>query len=157
LKEAGKTDELKEVEARLDKIDISLKPEKFAGRKGKSTRAVLVELFTGAQCPPCVAADLAFDALGKTYSPAEVVLLEYHERIPGPDALTSKDTEARLEYYQRAVEGTPTIIFDGRPLRASGGSADEAPSLYQGYREVLDEQLLERPAGAKVTATAVRK
>jgi hypothetical protein len=157
LKEAGKADELKEVEARLDKIDVSLKPEKFAGRKGKSTRAVLVELFTGAQCPPCVGADLAFDALGKTYNPAEVVLLEYHEHIPGPDALTSKDTEARLEYYQRAIKGTPTMLFDGRPLQASGGSADEAPSLYEAYREVLDEQLLERPAGAKVTATAVRK
>ena len=26
--------------------------EKFAGRKSKSTRGVLVELFTGAQCPP---------------------------------------------------------------------------------------------------------
>jgi thiol-disulfide isomerase/thioredoxin len=157
LKTADKTEELKEVEARLDKIDVSLKPAKFAGRKGKSDRAVLVELFTGSQCPPCVAADLAFDALGKTYTPAEVVLLEYHEHIPGPDALTNRDTEARLEYYQRAIEGTPTILLDGRPLDASGGGVDEAAGLYEAYREVLDEQLIERPAGAKLTAAAVRK
>ena len=53
------------------------------------TVPVLVELFTGAECPPCVAADLAFDALGKTYKPTDVVLLEYHLHIPGPDALTN--------------------------------------------------------------------
>ena len=54
--------------ARADKVPfIAVKP--FAGRKGKSDRAVLVELFTGAQCPPCVAADMAFDALPQTYKP----------------------------------------------------------------------------------------
>ena len=49
-------------------------PPVYAGRKGKSDRVVLVELFTGAQCPPCVTADLAFDALDKTYKPDDVVL-----------------------------------------------------------------------------------
>jgi hypothetical protein len=157
LKKAGKPDELKEVDARLDKLDLSLKPEKFAGRKGKSDRAVLVELFTGAQCPPCVAADLAFDAVGKTYGPAEVVLLEYHVHIPGPDALTNKDTESRLEYYQPAVEGTPTTVFGGRvPREPSGGPLEEAPAVYDFYRRILD-QLIEQPAGAKLTAGAVRK
>src|SRR5262249_51347994 len=115
LKKAGKTDEAKEVEARLDKLDVSVKAEKFAGRKGASDRAVLVELFTGPQCPPCVAADLAFDALGKTFKPAEVVLLQYHVHIPGPDALTNPGTIARLRYYGDEVEGTPTILFNGKP------------------------------------------
>ena len=45
----------------------------------KNDRAVLVELFTGSQCPPCVAADLAFDTLAKTYKPADAILLEYHQ------------------------------------------------------------------------------
>jgi hypothetical protein len=151
VKKAGKPDERKDVEARLDKID----PEKFAGRTRKSDRAVLVELFTGAECPPCVAADLAFDAVGKTY-PAEVVLLAYHVHLPGPDALANKDTETRLEYYQPAVEGAPTILMDGRRLKAPGGSIMEAGELYEGYRDVLD-QLVERPAGARLSATAVRK
>jgi len=34
------------------------------------------------QCPPCVAADLAFEGLGKTYKTSEVVLLQYHLHIP---------------------------------------------------------------------------
>ena len=40
-----------------------LKVEPFAGSK-KDNRTVLVELFTGAQCPPCVAADIAFELVG---------------------------------------------------------------------------------------------
>jgi len=42
---------------------LPFKPEAFAGRKGKSDRGVLVEVFTGAECPPCAAVDLAFDGL----------------------------------------------------------------------------------------------
>src|SRR5262249_3124728 len=72
LRKNKKTDELKEVEEKLAKIDLELdrafakeaipfKPGKSKGRESK--RVVLVELFTGAQCPPCVAADIAFDAL----------------------------------------------------------------------------------------------
>src|SRR5262249_22800010 len=105
LKASGKEDEAKEDEARIDKIDTKIKPESFAGRKAKSDRVVLVELFTGAQCPPCVAADMAFDALGKTFKPSEVVLLQYHLHIPGPDPLTNADTETRARFYGRAIEG----------------------------------------------------
>src|SRR5262249_18462658 len=47
LEGAGMEEHVKRVQA--------FKVDKFAGRKGKSTRTVLVELFTGAQCPPCVA------------------------------------------------------------------------------------------------------
>jgi hypothetical protein len=156
LKAAGKADEAKEVEARVDKLDVSVKPEKFAGRKSDSDRAVLVELFTGAQCPPCVAADLAFDALGKTYKPAEVVLLQYHVHIPGPDPLTNPDSEARLKYYGDEVEGTPTIIFSGKPGAEGGGSYDDAPDKYRQFREVIGP-LLEKPAGPKLKASAVQK
>src|SRR5207247_1179085 len=73
LEKAGKAEEAKKVQARIAKLDFSIKPRPFAGRKGNSDRVVLVELFTGAQCPPCVAADLAFDALKKTFKPSEVV------------------------------------------------------------------------------------
>ena len=53
-----------------------------------------MELFTGAQCPPCVAADVAFDVLEKTYKPADLVLIQYHLHIPGPDPLTNAASEA---------------------------------------------------------------
>src|SRR5439155_20736443 len=57
-----------------EKAGLGVKPAKFAGRKG--SRVVLVELFTGAHCPPCVAPDLAFEGLVKTYKTSEVVLLQ---------------------------------------------------------------------------------
>ena len=131
-------------------------PDKFSGRKDKNDRAVLVELFTGAQCPPCVAADLAFDALGKTYSPKDVVLLQYHLHIPGPDPLTNPGTLARVKYYSKEVEGTPTILFNGKAEAGGGGFVPHAKAKYTEYRGVVDP-LLEKPAPVKLEATAVRK
>ncbi|HXG09121.1 MAG TPA: hypothetical protein VNK04_04970 [Gemmataceae bacterium] len=156
LRRAGKTDEAKEAEARAAKVDISVRPEKFAGRKAIGGRTVLVELFTGAECPPCVAADLAFDALGKTYAPADVVLLQYHVHIPGPDPLTNPATLARLRYYGDDVEGTPTTLFNGKPSAEGGGSYDDAPAKYRQYRGII-EPLLEQPAAVKLKAGAVQK
>jgi hypothetical protein len=156
LTKAGKTDEAKEVEARAKKIDLAIKPEPFAGRKGKSDRVVLVELFTGAECPPCVAADLAFDALGKAFKPSEVVRLQYHLHIPGPDPLTNPASEARANYYGRVIEGTPTMLLNGKPAASGGGGASEGWEKYDEYAESL-LPLLETPAKAKLKATANRK
>jgi hypothetical protein len=155
LEKAGKADEAKEVKARNDKIPF-VKVKAYAGRKEECNRAILVELFTGTQCPPCVAADLAFEALGKTFKPSEVVLLQYHEHIPGPDPLTNPDAEERLKFYGRAVEGTPTIIFNGRPGAPGGGSFNDSQRKYDEYNDVLGK-LLEKPAKAKVSVTATRK
>ncbi len=160
LEKSGKKDEAKEVEERVKKIDPAVKPVPFAGRKAKSERAVLVELFTGAQCPPCVAADLAFDALGKTYKPGEVVLLQYHQHIPGPDPLTNPDGELRFRYYARAFEddvnGTPTVLFNGKPGAGGGGDAFDASDKYDEYNQAI-APLLEQAAKAKLKATAERK
>jgi hypothetical protein len=156
LEKAGKADDAKEVRERIKKIDLSLKPQPFAGRKGKSDRAVLVELFTGAECPPCVAADMAFDALGKSFKPSEVILLQYHLHIPGPDPLTNPDTEARSRFYKGKIRGTPSIFMDGLPGPGGGGRADDAEDKYQDYTGAV-EQLLEKASGAKIKLTAERK
>src|SRR5262249_35647879 len=119
LTKAGKADEVKPYSAQIAKLEardyadytrtLPFKPEAFAGRKGKSDRGVLVEVFTGAECPPCAAVDLAFDGLMKTYKPADVVLLQYHVHIPGPDPLASPDSMKRVEdYYADQVRGAPT-------------------------------------------------
>ncbi len=168
LKQAGQADQAKEVETRIDKLEnqafaaysakaLDFKVEKFAGRKGKSNRAVLVELFTGAQCPPCVGADLGFDALHKGYEHKEVVLLQYHLHVPGPDALTNDDTEAREAYYgDGKVRGTPTIIFNGKVAPVGGGGREDGKDIFKEYRKVVDPQL-ETPAAAQLQASAVRK
>jgi hypothetical protein len=167
LQKEGKEPEYQKAAAALDALEntayqehakdaLPFRPEKFGGRKDKSGRAVLVELFTGAQCPPCVAADMAFDGLEKTYTPKEVVLLQYHVHIPGPDPLTNPETMARLQYYGDQVEGTPSIFFNGKPEAGGGGFAAHAAAKYDEYRKVI-EPLLEKPTPVKLEATAVRK
>jgi hypothetical protein len=168
LGQAGQQGQVKEVQARIDKLEVqaydayeakaqSFKVTKFPGRKAKSNRAVLLELFTGAQCPPCVAADLAFDAIPRAYDPAEVVLLQYHLHVPGPDALTNADTEARANYYgDDKVRGTPTVLFNGKVSPVGGGSADDAEDVFKDYRKIADP-MLESPAGGQLQASATRK
>jgi hypothetical protein len=135
------------------------KPTAFEGRKEKGDRVVVMELFTGAQCPPCVAADLAFDGLEKTYKPTDVVLLQYHVHIPGPDPMTNPGTEARWKYYTEMhpdkVGGVPTSLFNGRPEARGGGPVLMAESTYKVYRDVINK-LLEEPATAGVALNARR-
>jgi hypothetical protein len=165
LKQAGQTDQAKQVEARLEQLELKsyqdyqataldFKVAKFPGRKSKSNRAVLLELFTGAQCPPCAGADVAFDAMSKAYDTKEVVLLQYHVHIPGPDALTNADTNERAAYYE--ITGTPTVIFSGKRVPLDGGSSEEAPDIFATYSKIVDH-FLETPAGAQLQVAAARK
>jgi hypothetical protein len=164
LEAGGKKEELTKVRARIHELEekghkavlenFPFKPEPAPQRKG--TRAVLVELFTGAMCPPCVAADMAFDGLEKTFKPSEVVLLQYHLHIPGPDALTNPDTQGRQKYYAGEVRGTPSIFFNGKAEAGGGGFRPQAEGKYKAYLEVV-APLLEKKAGAEIKGTAVRK
>src|SRR5207253_3048679 len=167
LKKADKADDAKQVQARVDKLEVTadqdylkkmppFKAEPFAGRKAKSDRVVLVELFTGAQCPPCVAADVAFDGLTKTYKPTDVILLQYHVHVPGPDPLTNPDTTARLDYYGDEVEGMPTFLLNGKAGKGGGGSLSDSQDVYQQYRKAI-EALLDKPAQAALEVSAVHK
>lgn len=170
LRKARKDADAKEVEGRLVKLETRdyaeyaktmppFKPDEYPGRKGKSDRAVLVELFTGAECAPCVSVDLAFDALGRTYKPAEVVLLQYHAHIPGPDPLVSKDGAARMDFYAKKDDdkSTPMILISGKPDATGGGAQARMAKLkYQSYREAIDP-LLETPAPVKLSTTAALK
>jgi hypothetical protein len=166
LRNAGKADEAKEVDARLAKVEdeldkeflktaIPFKPEAFAGRKGESTRVVLVELFTGAQCPPCVSADIAFDAALETFKPADAVFLEYHLHIPGPDPLTNKDTEERQEYYGKEIEGTPTMFLDGKVTDPMGGRRQHGKDRYEALRKLVEKEM-ESAKGANLKLTVKR-
>jgi hypothetical protein len=141
------------------KTSLNYKTEKFAGRKVKSDRAVLVELFTGAACPPCVAADLAFDGVEKTYAPGEAVLLQYHVHIPRPEPLSNEDGLDRFKYYaamSARIRGAPAIVFNGKPDAPGGGPRDAAGDKYKDYCEVINK-LIEAPAALKLSATAERK
>lgn len=150
-----------EVKARMPHIDAPRHPARPAGE-----RAVLVELFTGAQCPPCVAADLAFEKAIEVYPPDDVVFLQYHLHIPGPDPLTNADTEGRWDYYLQAfpeqVQGTPTTLFNGIPGEAlrkgysEGGGMDDAVRSFGSYRNVIDELLSGHARPARIALKAHR-
>ncbi|QJW94367.1 hypothetical protein [Frigoriglobus tundricola] len=166
LTKAGKPDEAKPYQAQLAKLELRdfteytkthppFKPEPFAGRKGKSERAAVVEVFTGAECPPCVGVDLAFDGLLKAYKPVDVILLQYHFHVPRPDPLTSPDGVERVKYYDDKIEGAPTLFISGKVGSDSGGPAAASEKFYKQFRGAIDE-LLEKPAGVKL-ALAVAK
>ena len=129
-----------QLDAEFDNRAVPFKTQPFAGRKDKSSRVAVVELFTGAHCPPCVAADIAFDALLKTYQPTEVVLLQYHLHVPRPDPLTNLDGELRSAIYR--VEGTPALIVNGKEGPAIGGNAKAAEEGYNELKELLAKALL---------------
>lgn len=166
LTRAGKADEVKPYAAQIAKVEprdyaeyakgLPFKPEAFAGRKGKSDRGVLVELFTGADCPPCVGADLAFDGLLRTYKPSDVILLQYHIHAAGPDPLATPDGLKRAEeYYAEFVEGAPTAVVGGKPGPLVAGPTSVAGKRYSSVRDAIDEAL-EKPAGAKLGLTVAR-
>jgi hypothetical protein len=154
LERSGKAAESRQVQERAGGLDFTVNPVPYTGKRGG--RVALVELFTGAQCPPCVAADLAFDALGKGFKPTEVVRLEYHLHIPGPDPLTCPDGLARKDLYGEMIEGTPTFFVNGRRTVGGGGSRYEASDKYSDLAGLV-AGTVEEAAKATVKVTAARK
>jgi hypothetical protein len=148
---SDKADITKETQARLEPLKRllaaekqgrvePLKPDPYPGRADpRHDCVVLLELFTGAECGPCVAADLAFDALSDAYRTTELITLEYHLHIPRPDPLTGPDTVARAAYYE--VHSTPSTVFNGKAAAGSGGLAEHARKKLNQYRFVIDEIL----------------
>jgi hypothetical protein len=112
-------------------------------------------VFTGAECPPCAAVDLAFDGLMKTFKPTDVVLLQYHVHIPGPDPLTSPDAMKRLEFYSDEVRGAPTVFIGGKLGEGGGGPASAAEKKFLSFRKQIEEGL-EKPAGVKIGLTLAK-
>jgi hypothetical protein len=160
LRKTATTPELKQelqaLDRRIASLDQALdreylatmppfKSEKFAGRKSPSTRTVLMELFTCAQCLPCAAADLGFDGLKQTYGSAEVVLMQHHVHIPRPDPLANPDAVARAAYYE--VHGTPSTVFNGVKAAGGGGARDHSETKYREYRQVIEPLLEQDPQG----------
>jgi hypothetical protein len=129
-----------ELEAYLDEVYEHLVYQ-FAEKDAEAAavvekqQIVLGELFTGAACPPCVAADIATGALEHTYPASRFLMLRYHQHIPGPDPLTIADGEDRGNYY--SIPGTPSCFLNGSQIQGVGGNFFNSLSLYHSLKSVV--------------------
>ncbi len=135
------------------KFPNPITPEPYVPVPNRTTRVVLAELFTGSACVPCVAANLAMDALAEHYAAKDVAFLVYHANIPQPDPMVVAGGDARRTSYK--VSGVPTLQVDGAVRVGGGGERDTAVDTYADYRKVIDKELAE-PAAAEVRLTAAR-
>jgi thiol-disulfide isomerase/thioredoxin len=126
--------------AEMDARYAQIFPPPFA--PGKPTiaggHAVLLELFTGSACGPCVGGDLAVDGLLKAYPRSEIVALAFDQHIPEPDPLANPDSVARGEFYD--LTGTPTFVLDGKVEPIYGGDRDGSQELYEKLAKLVDTE-----------------
>jgi len=140
------------LDARYAKLNPpAVKVEHFTPPAKRSNRTVLAEVFTGSGCPPCVAADLGFDAMLERYNRAELDVLMYHLHIPQPDPMTNPATQARSKFY--SVQGVPSYALDGKSS-SGGGGRDAAQGFYDRVNVDIERQL-ETAAGAELKLDAV--
>jgi hypothetical protein len=100
-------------------------------------RLVLVELYTGAGCPPCAGADVAYERILAKYSREQLAFLAFHQNAPRPDPMANADSTARL----LPNWGVPAHVIDGVPADLGGGSRAEAPAIESAIARRLDQRL----------------
>ena len=125
--------------------------EPYKASDKRSDRLVLAEVFTGSGCPPCVGADLAFDAALERYSRSQLAVVMYHVHVPQPDPMTTAETPDLSKAY--GVRGVPTYFIDGKEIGGGGGGRDYAKNVYQRFNPAIEKDL-ETPPDAKIAATA---
>ncbi len=113
----------------------------------RSNRLVLAEVFTGSGCPPCVGADLAFDAAMERYSRKDLIAVMYHQHIPQPDPMTNLDTQARRKYYD--VNGVPSYAVDGTMVKYNGADRSGTKDVWEHIQKPIEEEL-KAPADARI-------
>ena len=140
------------LDERYEKETTNVETTPYTASKKRTSRMVVAELFTGSGCPPCVAADMAFEAAIDRYSAKDVAVLVYHLHIPRPDPMTNPSTQARKNFYD--VNGTPTYVIDGGNQKAGGGGAAQAEKLFKDSIESAIDKRLEGKPGARIRLQA---
>ena len=112
--------------------------EAYKPSEKRTTRVVLAEVFTGAGCPPCVSADLAYEGAMERYNTKELIVAMYHQHIPQPDPMTNLDTRARLDAFK--VGGVPTWFIDGT-RGGGGGPRDTSPETFGRINPAIEKEL----------------
>jgi tetratricopeptide (TPR) repeat protein len=128
-----------------------VKTEHYAASAGRSDRVVMLEMFTGAGCAPCVSADLALEGVMERYPQDAIIAINYHANIPAPDPMVVSGGDGRREYYK--VRGVPTFNIDGALGQLGGGARVQAQSTYARYIPKIDSALM-IPARAAIAVSA---
>lgn len=128
-------------------------PQRTPTKRAANGKVILLELFTGAGCPPCVPADIACDSLHKAFSPQEVVVIKYHQHIPLPDPLTNEGGMERAQFY--GADKAPTLMFNGNSVIGVSGFVGQAAGLISRLKGAIDIELKET-SPVEVTVSAVR-
>ena len=131
-----------------------IKPEGYQLTTARSGRAVLAEVFTGAACGPCLAADLAIEAAMQRYNTKEFVALMYHIPIPEVDPMMNATTEARREIYQ--VRTAPFAVLNGAHLPGLGGGRAKIEASFAKLKPVIDAAL-ETPSDAQIKISVMQQ
>lgn len=129
------------LEAKLKALPF--RPEAFKAPADWKGKAVLAELFTGSECPPCVGADLGFDGLVESVPAKYLAILVYHLPIPRPDPMMNPATKTRQEVY--GVNSTPTVFFDGANKMVGGGNRGLAEGKFAEYKAAVEPLLSAAP------------
>jgi tetratricopeptide (TPR) repeat protein len=140
------------IDAKYEKVfPHPIKAQPYQPTPGRSNRTVLAEVFTGSGCPPCVAADLAFDAFLARHQRKDLIVLMYHQHIPLPDPMTNPSSLARYPYY--SPRGVPTMAIDGDSSVSGGGPRSATQNTYDRLLPLIDKAL-ETKAEAEIKLDA---
>jgi hypothetical protein len=159
--EIGGTEE--EFEARLERMlrELPFHPQPFEPAGEWKGKTVLLELFTGSECAPCVGADLGFDGILEAYDPKYVAVLEYHLPIPGPDPMMNPASGLRQTLY--GVNSAPTVVIDGESRQSyiGGGNRAMAEQKFNFYANEIATRIYKQPAltvraGATISGDSVQ-
>ncbi|MBX7105832.1 MAG: hypothetical protein K1X57_17240 [Gemmataceae bacterium] len=141
--------------ARIPKFNV----HPFEKRKPKANRIALVEIFCGSQCPSSGVVAVAFQRFAEIYKPSELIALQYHIHVPGPDALACPDGLERWTYYSNAfpnaTDVVPASFFNGFPRSKGGGPLTQSRTKLDAYLSNINEVLAE-PTALKVALKAKR-
>lgn len=130
---------------------IPFQPMPFVAPANWKGKTVLAEVFTGSECPPCVAAAFAFDGLKETYTTQYLAILKYHTPIPRYDPLMNHATKKRQDFYQ--AYSNPTVIIDGVKRVGAGGPRAASSGSYDRIKTEID-LVMEAPVEVTIKATA---
>ena len=139
-------------EAYREKLGTPVVPARFVRPATTPARVALFELFTGSGCGPCIAADLAFEALLARYPADALAPVAFHQHVPQPDPMTMSGGRARYAEYK--VTGVPHARVDGELARHGAGPRLLTQPVYDTYVTAID-RALGQPAEAAIALQAV--